>query len=366
MNEKRRVDYLDMVKGIGIILVVVGHCGYLAPRALTVIYSFHMPLFFVVSGMISCYRRDELQPAKQFVVKKMKSLMIPYVIFSLIYLAIYGGYFCYVAGYLTPEMIGRYAVQALSLDGMSVLWFLSALFLAELIFFGIRKVFGKRVTYLLIFILMITASLLKRNILSLFSAGPVWQTAITGFISAWLRGMIGAGFIAMGYATMEVINALDKKCKNTTIRGQERESVRKVLDLICGMGLLLITVCLSLYNGNVELRSMTFGKLPIYFLCAYIGTLSIVMICRGLPKMKWLSYLGSNSLIIMLTHLDCQYMLIAVQVGKLFVSISPYAKWYCLYFGIILSMTIMELLTIYLVNHFAPFLIGRYTCRKKA
>lgn len=359
MNESRRVDYLDMVKGIGIILVVAGHCGYLAKDALTVIYSFHMPLFFIVSGMISCYRRDELKPLKQVIVKRLKSLMIPYAIFSLIYLAIYGGYFCYVAGYLTPEMIMRYAIQAVSLDGMSVLWFLSALFLAELIFFCIRKAFGKRVTYLLCFVLMIAVSLLKRHILGVFSVDSLWQTAITGFISAWLRGMIGAGFFAMGYATMEVIHAVDEKCVQTA-QGQNRERIRKLLELLGGIVLLAATVGLSLYNGNVELRSMTFGKLPIYFVCAYIGTLAMIMICRGLPKLRWLSYLGINSMIIMVTHLDCQYMLISVRVGKFFVSLSPYAKWYCLYFGMILSMTALELVTIYLINHFAPFLIGRY------
>lgn len=45
-----RIDSLDILKGIGIILVVVGHMIgnqlYIRPW----IYAFHMPLFFMVSG----------------------------------------------------------------------------------------------------------------------------------------------------------------------------------------------------------------------------------------------------------------------------------------------------------------------------
>ncbi len=47
-EDKKRLDYMDIAKGFGIICVIVGHMGY---RALDrVIFSFHMPLFFLISG----------------------------------------------------------------------------------------------------------------------------------------------------------------------------------------------------------------------------------------------------------------------------------------------------------------------------
>ncbi|MGN1160207.1 MAG: acyltransferase family protein [Lachnospiraceae bacterium] len=359
MMEKRRVDYLDMVKGIGIILVVAGHSQYLAKNALTVIYSFHMPLFFIVSGMVSCYIGEEKRSMKQILKKKLCSLMIPYAVFSLIYLAIYGGYFCHVAGYLTSETIKEYAVQAVSLDGMSVLWFLSALFFAELLFLGVRKIYGKRVTYLIMAILTIVACLLKPQVLGMLPTQTLWQKGITGFVSALLRGVVGAGFLALGYATMELFSWLDEKWYREKITDQRKRKLCRAAELLTGILCWGLTVLLSLYNGNVELRSMTFGSLPIYFLCAYMGSLSLILICRSLPRQRWLAYLGTNSLIIMVTHLDCQFMLAAIRVGQFFVSISPYAKWYCLYFGIALGMTVLELAAIYAINHFAPFLIGK-------
>ena len=49
----KRVPYVDIAKGIGIILVVMGHNDFalIAPFAHKLIYSFHMPMFFFMSGM---------------------------------------------------------------------------------------------------------------------------------------------------------------------------------------------------------------------------------------------------------------------------------------------------------------------------
>lgn len=56
---KQRVAFLDYAKAIGIILVVLGHVintqGNILPSGkivLQYIYSFHMPLFFIISGII--------------------------------------------------------------------------------------------------------------------------------------------------------------------------------------------------------------------------------------------------------------------------------------------------------------------------
>lgn len=51
---KERSLYWDTIKGLLIILVVFGHCGTaVGNNLLSVIYSFHMPLFILVSGFFS-------------------------------------------------------------------------------------------------------------------------------------------------------------------------------------------------------------------------------------------------------------------------------------------------------------------------
>lgn len=44
--QQKRLDYLDMAKGIGIFLVILGHIEYIQEDTLKWISSFHMPLFF--------------------------------------------------------------------------------------------------------------------------------------------------------------------------------------------------------------------------------------------------------------------------------------------------------------------------------
>src|SRR6266545_108761 len=48
----KRIEYLDIARGIGILLVVLGHndLGAISPFAHQVTYSFHIPLFFFLSG----------------------------------------------------------------------------------------------------------------------------------------------------------------------------------------------------------------------------------------------------------------------------------------------------------------------------
>lgn len=49
-----RVVHIDIARGIAIILVVLGHCCQSADMALNrVILSFHMPLFFFLSGVFA-------------------------------------------------------------------------------------------------------------------------------------------------------------------------------------------------------------------------------------------------------------------------------------------------------------------------
>jgi fucose 4-O-acetylase-like acetyltransferase len=97
-SRSERANAVDIVKGIAIILVVLGHTAqgmmhrgwWLTPRSLfleTFIYSFHMPAFFFVSGLFvkgSIAKRG----AHKFTVEKMKTVLYPYVILAIMSAAI--------------------------------------------------------------------------------------------------------------------------------------------------------------------------------------------------------------------------------------------------------------------------------------
>jgi polysaccharide biosynthesis protein PslL len=72
----KRIEYLDIAKGIGILLVVLGHNDFevISPFIQRTIYSFHMPLFFFLSG----YFINASIPFLDFFRKRFNALMKPY------------------------------------------------------------------------------------------------------------------------------------------------------------------------------------------------------------------------------------------------------------------------------------------------
>lgn len=74
----KRVEWIDLTKGLGMLLVILGHCVCFGGIMHNAIFAFHMPLFFILSGIV--YKTN----SKGIVSKKIKSLIVPYFIFSIL------------------------------------------------------------------------------------------------------------------------------------------------------------------------------------------------------------------------------------------------------------------------------------------
>lgn len=77
-NSKRNLT-IDIMKGILIILVVVGHSNW---EYRSIVYWFHMPVFFMVSGYL--LKIPEKGSEKQWILGKCKKLLLPYLAYSLL------------------------------------------------------------------------------------------------------------------------------------------------------------------------------------------------------------------------------------------------------------------------------------------
>ena len=78
MEERKK--NIDIFKGLLIILVVVGH--YDTDIVHDVIFLFHMPLFFIISGLL--LKKDHLMEGTKYIKTKIQNLMIPYVVYLVI------------------------------------------------------------------------------------------------------------------------------------------------------------------------------------------------------------------------------------------------------------------------------------------
>lgn len=71
-NSVNRIDYIDIFRAFGIILMVMGHLNF-GGNFDHFIHAFHMPMFFFVSGFL--YKNNNITFGK-FLCKKAKSLLI--------------------------------------------------------------------------------------------------------------------------------------------------------------------------------------------------------------------------------------------------------------------------------------------------
>ena len=131
---KDRIIWLDIAKGIAIILMVIGHSSI--PQSLSnFIWSFHMPLFFIASGWCTNWDNDGFGV---FTLRKTKLLLIPFVIYSCIVL-------------ITKQLMGGGNIPDVLINGWqgTPLWFIPVLFMALVLSKTITSVNNKNIQSLL-------------------------------------------------------------------------------------------------------------------------------------------------------------------------------------------------------------------------
>ena len=86
----KRIEYLDVAKGLLIIMVVVGHAMEIINPThdnylLKLIYSFHMPAFFIISGYLFDSAKWNVKGFKSYLVNRINKLLIPCFFFEYLY-----------------------------------------------------------------------------------------------------------------------------------------------------------------------------------------------------------------------------------------------------------------------------------------
>lgn len=115
---RKRDSYIDITKCLGIIMMVYRHAE--SPFSKFVL-SFHMALFFITSGCLyNELRINFTGDYYKYVVRKIKSLWIPYVLFNGCFIALQNLFIRFNVYTNNPEFLikypGRYATLTMSLN----------------------------------------------------------------------------------------------------------------------------------------------------------------------------------------------------------------------------------------------------------
>ncbi len=130
---QRRLYWVDYAKGIGILLVVVGHIlrGLVNSSILQTttllnfvdswIYAFHMPLFFFISGLF--VQRSLSKPLNSFMLDKLYTIAYPYFVWSVLQ-----GIFQAVGSRYTNKPSSLSDILKIGYEPIMQFWFLYTLF----------------------------------------------------------------------------------------------------------------------------------------------------------------------------------------------------------------------------------------------
>lgn len=148
LNMQGRNYWLDVAKGITIILMVLGHSSI--PDGLSrFIYAFHMPLFFISSGWVTNFTKYNIV---DFILHKARTLLLPFIIYSAIVLVLinYWDKSSFVLWIKTGW--GGYA-----------LWFIPVLYFALVISQFIYKLENRGIRLTILFMILVGAAVLSYN-----------------------------------------------------------------------------------------------------------------------------------------------------------------------------------------------------------
>lgn len=143
---KQRNETYDLMKGIALILMMLCHLVYTDGPVKHFIYSFHMPLFFILAGVFAKNIEDILS-FKDYTRKNAKRLLLPYVV-TMLMLCAWGGIQAILKHNASFFLRHVFSMITASADGWETkwgliyagpIWFLVALFWVRELFYGIQR-----------------------------------------------------------------------------------------------------------------------------------------------------------------------------------------------------------------------------------
>jgi acyltransferase len=288
---------VDNARGIGILLIIIGHAPGLPKLANEIIYSFHVPLFFLLSGF--SFKESMLNLRLVDYIKQLvKSLLIPFVFFWFVsYLywlptySIGGNAALYVNFSIWTPFIGLLKADGASLPMNPALWFYTTLFFTSVFYWIFRYLFKNRIRCLAI-------SLIVSVIIIYFSkviGKPIiWNIDIA---------LICLFFYNAGSFFKSDINLLEKSRFN-------------IIELaIMSIFILVALIYFSKLNSFVDINKRLFGHWPFIFIFnGIIGSIFIFFVSKLIGRNKYLYFLSKNSLILFSTHMVSFRLLSAILI----------------------------------------------------
>lgn len=251
-----RINWIDWAKSICMFFVILGHCHIKESQSFIIqyIYSFHIPLFFILSGLL-CKKKS-----LNSIIKDVKYLILPYITYGLILI--------FFQSFTSHNMnvlfyIKSFGILIMGYDTkIGAIWFLVALFFVKQIYYFITFI-SKRCNLIFKFIIIISFSLIY--IIKYYNINFPF------FIDSSLCGL---PFFIIGAILRKYIPLLTKVSKRACT--------------ILIISTFIISVILSYFNGTHDLSTCSYGNnIFLYYIDSLLGCSCTISICILLNKYKF-------------------------------------------------------------------------------
>lgn len=280
MDKHKRLDELDITKGMGIILIVLGH---LEPGIylMRFVYSFHLFLFFACSGFVG--KRYEKREFIVVILQNVRRLLLPYMFWS-------------VLSQLFDLITGKInIVQALfnilffnaNVGWNAALWFLVALFWSDTICSIIIKT--KRLVQFIIGVVLIGLWVLFYEYRVVLPLGlyTIPVSCVFWLIGYWIN-------------TYSII----EKVRNQ--KTPSKIAFLTVMFIIC-------ICCGTIHNTVISIYHIQYCSILLTTIAGISGVLFMLVLAvlvNKYDKIKCiLKYYGRNTLTILCTHYFVLYLI---------------------------------------------------------
>jgi fucose 4-O-acetylase-like acetyltransferase len=242
--------------------------------------GFYMPMFFVASGY---FLNVQKYTCKEFIRKRCKTLLLPYIVWALFHLFLW---MLMWSVHMPLEITVKEAFWGVLWENnvyfpiAGALWFLTCLFIVEVVSFVIIKFTNALLCLVIVLLLMVLG--LYGNLFLPWSADSA---------------LVAVAFYCFGYC-------LRQRCSHAWKWLIDRNVFVKVLGLMFANVMYILLIYM---NGENNIRACSYGKYPIvYVVCAVLGTMIWWLIAHMLTSsekeickscVKGLSYIGRYSLL---------------------------------------------------------------------
>ena len=274
---KKRLDYIDIAKGIGIILMIIGHAPLKNKYITNFIFSFHMPLFFLISGYF--FKPKE---KKQCIKDIFKRLIIPYIITCIAIIAykilklVLNKDFMEIQStfkiWTIASLYGSGTREDFNIQPIGAIWFLLALGFAT---YFMNCIYSKKYRYILVFIIAYIG----------------YKT--TEFV--WLPLSIQAGMTSLIFVYLGVI-------------AKENDILNKSISKELYIALIFIVGFCTKYSGILYMVGNVYQNGLLDVIGALAGSFLVIkasyLIQNNLKFLKTcIQFIGKNSLLFLCVHL---------------------------------------------------------------